>query len=390
VGMLVDNSVVVLESIHRCREEGDPLVRATLRGVTEVGGAVIASTLTSIAVFFPMIFVEGVAGQMFGDLGLTVVFSLLASLAVALFLIPMLASRQLADGKGESFGARMKQRWLHWSSFRELRELFSGFRWWHALFLPYYLLRFVLHLALEIVAKLLATVLNLVATALVGLVAGVLWLLGWVVKPILWLFDQFLERLSNFYAALIRWSLRNAVVVLSMAASAFVVMALGAGRLDTELIPEVHQAEFTVELVFPVGTPIDETDAMVAPIEQALREKVPHLRAMVTTIGSERDSDDSGERGEHTAKLGVSLLAGGGQQQAQTQREQGFAGSAPGEGEEKGDSAEGDPSEPGQDKPQSALSPTVAEAEALEVVREVVRDVPDLETNITRPVLFSF
>ena len=71
IGMLVDNSIVVLESIYRCQEEGDELMRATVRGVSEVGSAVVASTLTSIAVFFPMVFVEGVAGQMFGDLGLT-------------------------------------------------------------------------------------------------------------------------------------------------------------------------------------------------------------------------------------------------------------------------------------------------------------------------------
>ena len=94
IGMLVDNSIVVLESISRCREEGDGLVQATIRGVGEVGGAVFASTLTTIAVFFPIVFVEGVAGQIFGDMSLTVVFSLLASLAVALFLIPMLSSRE--------------------------------------------------------------------------------------------------------------------------------------------------------------------------------------------------------------------------------------------------------------------------------------------------------
>ncbi|MFQ5632246.1 MAG: efflux RND transporter permease subunit, partial [bacterium] len=94
IGMLVDNSIVVLESIARCREEGDNLIQATIRGVSEVGGAVFASTLTTIAVFFPIVFVEGVAGQIFGDMALTVVFSLLASLAVALFLIPMLSSRE--------------------------------------------------------------------------------------------------------------------------------------------------------------------------------------------------------------------------------------------------------------------------------------------------------
>ena len=94
IGMLVDNSIVVLESIARCREEGDDLIRATVRGVQEVGAAVTASTLTTIAVFFPIVFVQGVAGQIFGDLALTVVFSLLASLLVALFVIPMLSSRR--------------------------------------------------------------------------------------------------------------------------------------------------------------------------------------------------------------------------------------------------------------------------------------------------------
>jgi multidrug efflux pump subunit AcrB len=94
IGMLVDNSIVVMESIFRCREEGDEWVASAVRGVSEVGTAVIASTLTTIAVFFPIVFVEGIAGQIFGDLSLAVVFSLLASLMVSLFFIPMLASRK--------------------------------------------------------------------------------------------------------------------------------------------------------------------------------------------------------------------------------------------------------------------------------------------------------
>jgi len=94
IGMLVDNSIVVMESIFRCREDGDGWVESAIRGVSEVGGAVIASTITTIAVFFPIVFVEGIAGQIFGDLSLAVVFSLLASLLVSLFFIPMLASRK--------------------------------------------------------------------------------------------------------------------------------------------------------------------------------------------------------------------------------------------------------------------------------------------------------
>lgn len=92
IGMLVDNSIVVLESIYRKRQTGLPAFRAAVDGTTEVGPAVIASTLTTVAVFLPIVFVEGVAGQLFHDQALTVTFSLLASLLVAVTLIPMLSA----------------------------------------------------------------------------------------------------------------------------------------------------------------------------------------------------------------------------------------------------------------------------------------------------------
>ncbi|HKX45319.1 MAG TPA: efflux RND transporter permease subunit, partial [Planctomycetota bacterium] len=93
VGMLVDNAIVVLESITRCRDEGDSVARAAVRGLREVAGAVTASTLTTIAVFAPIVFVTGIAGQIFGDQALAVVTSLAVSLLVAVLYIPMLASR---------------------------------------------------------------------------------------------------------------------------------------------------------------------------------------------------------------------------------------------------------------------------------------------------------
>jgi len=92
IGMLVDSSIVVLESIDRRRRRGASLYRAAVDGTTEVGAAVAASTLTTVAVFLPIVFVEGVAGQLFRDQALTVTFSLLASLVVAVTLIPMLSA----------------------------------------------------------------------------------------------------------------------------------------------------------------------------------------------------------------------------------------------------------------------------------------------------------
>ncbi len=92
IGMLVDNSIVVLESIFRKRKDGQSLFAAAVNGTTEVGGAVVASTLTTVAVFLPIVFVEGVAGQLFRDQALTVTFSILASLLVAVTMIPMLSA----------------------------------------------------------------------------------------------------------------------------------------------------------------------------------------------------------------------------------------------------------------------------------------------------------
>ena len=92
VGMLVDNSIVVLENIVRKKEQGESVLEAAQNGTTEVGSAVVAATLTTIAVFFPMIFIEGIAGELFKDQALTVTFALIFSLVVALTLIPMLSA----------------------------------------------------------------------------------------------------------------------------------------------------------------------------------------------------------------------------------------------------------------------------------------------------------
>lgn len=92
IGLPVDNAIVVLENIARHREMGKSVLEAARAGADEVGTAIIASTLTTIAVFGPLVFVGGIAGQLFRDQALTVTLSLLASLIVALTLIPMLAS----------------------------------------------------------------------------------------------------------------------------------------------------------------------------------------------------------------------------------------------------------------------------------------------------------
>lgn len=97
VGMLVDNSIVVIENIYRLRNKGMGKFKAAVYGARQVSGAIFASTLTTICVFLPIVFTEGITRQLFTDMGLTIAYSLIASLIVALTLVPCMASNLLSN-----------------------------------------------------------------------------------------------------------------------------------------------------------------------------------------------------------------------------------------------------------------------------------------------------
>lgn len=98
IGMVVDNAIILLENIYRRREEGLSPVKGAIEGSHEISGAIIAATLTSIAAFLPTIFTEGIAGIIFGPLAWTVIFTLFASLIVALTVVPLLSVKLLGEG----------------------------------------------------------------------------------------------------------------------------------------------------------------------------------------------------------------------------------------------------------------------------------------------------
>lgn len=99
IGMLVDNSIVVIENIYRLRGEGMPARKAAVEGARQVAGAIAASTLTTVCVFLPIVFTEGITRQLFVDMGLTIGYSLLASLVVALTLVPAMGAGLLKKAK---------------------------------------------------------------------------------------------------------------------------------------------------------------------------------------------------------------------------------------------------------------------------------------------------
>ncbi len=110
IGMLVDNSIVVIENIYRLRKEGEPIKKAAVYGASQVAGAITASTLTTMCVFLPIVFTEGLTRQLFVDMGLTIAFTLVASLIVALTLVPAMAQGLLrkAEEKTVEEGRFMK------------------------------------------------------------------------------------------------------------------------------------------------------------------------------------------------------------------------------------------------------------------------------------------
>lgn len=317
VGMLVDNSIVVLESIFRCREAGDGPRLAAVRGGRSVAAAVTASTLTTVAVFFPIVFIEGVAGQVFRDQALTVVVSLLASLAVSLTFIPTLVSRQLSGSQAPKGG------WMQDASgasrFGWIADRFSST---HSCF-PERLILFILltpvysvcqlvttiGVVIELIGRLLRWILSLVSRLLRFLLGGLSRLLGGFSGGVLGLFDRAWKGIENTYPKVLRGALamRGGVLLVAL------VLAAGSGwlflGLGSELIPEVHQGEFTVELELPVGTRIEKTDATISPLEKEILD-LPAVQSVASTIGVERDSMKSGEEGEHTARLLVRTVEG--------------------------------------------------------------------------------
>ncbi len=314
VGMLVDNSIVVLESIFRCREAGDGARLAAVRGGRSVASAVTASTLTTVAVFFPIVFVEGVAGQIFKDQAITVVVSLLASLAVSLTFIPTLVSRQFSGSQAPigSWMEKEKASRFAWvgERFKSTHNCFSKKIFWFIILLPIYVLAHLFTffgVIFEFIGRLIRWILSKISMFFRWLFSLASKVLGGASGGIFGIFDKLWQKIENFYPKVIFAALSNRAAVLFIA----IVLASGSGylmtQLGSELIPEVHQGEFTVEVELPVGTRIEKTDQTISPLEQQIRS-LESVKSVASTIGVERDSMKAGEEGEHTARLLVKTV----------------------------------------------------------------------------------
>jgi HAE1 family hydrophobic/amphiphilic exporter-1 len=351
IGMLVDNSIVVLESIFRCREEGDSHVDAAARGTKEVGSAVTASTLTTIAVFLPIAFIEGVAGQLFRDQAMTVTFSLMASLLVALYLIPMIASRgklALLSGDGAVWIIRAYRKGRDdrgygiAKSFLFIVPISLGLaaayvidltsttyqpitRLWRK---PYDgpIKNGMALLAARIFSPIIAVLLTIVLVFMFCtkalaflLVTSLFFVVGFYVligviavvtfKIILWLplriFDFTFSLMQKVYVVILRTSLQFGPVLLLVVVIGAVHAGQVASGLGRELIPAMKQGEFGLRMETPPGTQLMETAEQTKELEQIILA-LPDVSTVAVQIGKE-SSGASGQRGENVAEFTVLL-----------------------------------------------------------------------------------
>ncbi len=275
VGLLLDNSIVVLEAIERQRERGLDLVEAARVGASEVGSAVIASTITTVCVFVPIVFIEGIAGQLFGDQALTVTYSLLVSLVVALTVIPMLASRDFGRELDEGFEDDAPPRARSRPVAALQRGATSG--------------------VVRIVRFLLAIWLGLVA------------LLRTLLSPILVAFDAGFEVVRRLYDRCLDAVLRRPFPAIGLGLLLLLVALWMAGRLGRELVPELIQGEVWVDLELPPGSRLEVTDRRVQGVEQ-YAASLDGVETVYSLIGSSNEQGGvAGETREHTAQVTLLL-----------------------------------------------------------------------------------
>lgn len=297
-GLVVDDSIVVLESIAKARERGLGILEAAVAGTREVSMAVVASTLTTIAVFLPLVFVEGIAGQLFRDQALTVALAIGISLIVSMTLIPMLSA--LKDRTPMAFPEEPPH--PRWQPDSKLQ-------------------------------KPLAATSHGLGVAGRGAFFGIAWFFVRIWRGLVAVVGPVMRKASDIamwpysraeagYLRLLPSAMRRPWLVLGSATAAFALTLLAVPMLGADLIPQLAQDRFEMTVKLPPGTPLRETDALVRELQQK-HAKDPGVGALfgVSGSGTRLDANPT-ESGENIGKLSIVMTDGGSKQieAAETER----------------------------------------------------------------------
>jgi HAE1 family hydrophobic/amphiphilic exporter-1 len=298
VGMLVDNSIVVLEAIDRRRRLGLSRRQAAGQGASEVAGAVVAATLTTVSVFLPIVFVLGVAGQLFYDLAVTVCLSLLASLALSLTLIPALASLD-----GGAILRRPQATLFPWDQGGTDDDLPGTLRLVGWELAP-------VGNGVHPLSRLLTWVLlppRLALALVLALVAAGWRLWAWTFQTALWPATRAYDAVARVYPGLLRRALRWRALVLPLTFLLLLLTVISLPLLGADLVPDLAQGEFAFRLTLPEGTPLDTTTTVVERVEARLLDDA-RFQSVFSLAGS-LPSTASGRRtlGENLAQIDLVL-----------------------------------------------------------------------------------
>lgn len=326
VGMLVDNSIVVLENIYRYREQGKGPMDAAYLGTKEVALPVAASTLTTIAVFFPIVYLKGVAGALFGEQAWTVTISLLSSLLVSLTVLPLLtAVSSILKGR-DSQPARLTPMPKH--DAEKYPRGFQFWKWWEYLIaglLIFYIadyfklewkwslliilgvgiLPLVMFLLKIILSFLLSLLLQLVTFVFLLITKASRLLLDSVLLPA---FDFFYNGFDKIYHVALSWALDRKLIVLTLALSLLVIAILTVPSLKKEMMPKSATGQFSVDMKLAPGTALELTALVVEDLERYLSED-----EAVEVVFSQIGSSDANlaqllrDSGTNTANLAIKL-----------------------------------------------------------------------------------
>ncbi len=277
VGMLVDNAIVVLENIASKKEQGLEPAKAAEQGASEVAGAITASTLTTIAVFIPLVFVEGIAGELFRDQALTITYSLIVSLVMALTLIPMLGSKKSAV-EFNRFQRKTRSPWKGRGLF--IFELFFVILPWFVFSIIKYLFK-----AFGFLGRLIFT-------------------------PIIYSFNKVYSKLELFFHRLLKQTLKHEFITIF---SAFGLLAFSlqlSQSIQRVVLPEMAQGEFKIQLQYSPGLAIQATDKKMTTLSRELL-KFDGIKQVFATAGvGNKLTSNSEQEGENKAELTLLLNKG--------------------------------------------------------------------------------
>ncbi len=294
VGMVVDNAVVVLENIFRFKEDGEDSKTSAIAGAQEVAAPVMVSTLTTLVVFLPILFVPGIAGLLFRDLALTISFALIVSVLIAISLIPVLSSRlfdrELIDADKKDPARNLMNKLLVWRRQNFFTRLLA---------IPLFIIYFLAWPFLK------------------------LW--GWIAKQSKnlfsdrvgpWLGRQF-DRLENSYKRVLDKSLKRSGLVV-LGAFALLLASLPIYYLlGGEFFPQVDENFIILEVQREPGVSLFELERTIIQTENIIREEVPEARLIVSDYGDKIGIEGADNPGGNQGRIRVELVEVGDRDRSQ-------------------------------------------------------------------------